>query len=367
MIANIYINGQIGDTFDDEGNVTEVGVKLQDVVMQVESNKHAETIYAYIDSNGGSVQVGTAIADYLASMDNVVTVAKGQCASIATAIHLSRPLHQRKMVAGTDYFIHNPLLDGVRGNADELERAAAHVRPYEEEMQKMYVKATGVGKEAIKGLMSQETSLTDEQCLKLNFVSEVIPNTELKAVAFYDKSKTNKNQKEETMEKSIMDKINGLFKGLRADLKLEEKEDAKAMTATTDKGVLVWASENMLPAEGEVVTFEDGSEVPAEDYTMEDGTVITVGEGGVVTLITAPAEAETVESLQAKIEEMEASHEAEKTEILQKFKTDMNELKASISSTYVPKAEKKVFNKNAKPVEVSFKEKRKERLEAKKN
>ena len=357
MIANIYINGLIGDEYNENGDLVTKGVMLQDVIMQVEANKMADIYHIYITSQGGSVHVGDAIHDYIKTLDNAVTIAKDLCGSIATKIHLARPLHQRKMVAGTEYFIHNPLLSNISGNADELERAAAHVRPYEKEMAAMYVKATGISKEAIEGLMKQETSLTDEQCKTLGFVIEVLPKMELKAVAFYDKNNNNKNQNLDKMEKSIMDK---LVSKIKAELGITK--EVKSMMATTDKGTLVWASENALPTEGEAVTMEDGSAAEVGDYTMEDGTVITVGDGSVVTMVTAPASAE-VEALKQKIAELEAAQatmkaefDTEKETMLSQFDEKLNELQAAIGSNYVPKAEKKQFNKNAQPIKKSMKE-----------
>ncbi|HRP60503.1 MAG TPA: ATP-dependent Clp protease proteolytic subunit, partial [Vicingus sp.] len=79
------------------------------------------------------------------------------------------PLNKRKIVAGTEYFIHNPLLNNVRGNSEQLIQAANYIKPYETAMLNMYAKATGLDKATLQGLMAQETSLTDEQAKALGF------------------------------------------------------------------------------------------------------------------------------------------------------------------------------------------------------
>lgn len=60
---------------------------------------------------------------------------------------------------------------------------------------------------------------------------------------------------------------------------------------------------------GGVVTLADGSAAPAGDHTLADGTVITVGEGGVISNIVAPAEAVPV--LEVTPEEVEAAKDIE--------------------------------------------------------
>src|SRR3989304_4220428 len=190
--AKINITGQIGTSYNEDGSVKEKGVELQDIVSQVEANKDAEKKIFIITSGGGSVQTGKAIAKYISSISGAETVANKLCASIATEIHLSVPLERRSVVAGTQYFLHAPLLNNINGNADELIQMAEYVKETEKEMLSMYVKATGMDKSAIEGLMKQETSLTPEQCVQLRFASKIIPEIdtrkiEAKIIAFFDK------------------------------------------------------------------------------------------------------------------------------------------------------------------------------------
>jgi ATP-dependent protease ClpP protease subunit len=123
MTAHIYIEGQIGSSYKEDGTVDVRGVELQDVISQVRKNTEAETIVCHITSPGGSVDVGRKIAQYFASLPNLHTLAEIQCASIATEIHLSVPNERRKVVAGTSYLIHQPMFSFQRGialNKDEL-------------------------------------------------------------------------------------------------------------------------------------------------------------------------------------------------------------------------------------------------------
>ena len=358
MIGHIYINGQIGST------ETQKGVELQDVIMQVEANKEALQLIIHINSNGGSVRVGKLIADYISKLPNAVTIAEKFCASMGTEIHLSRPIYQRKIEAGCDYFIHCPLIDGISGNADELQEAADYIRQTEAVMLNMYHKATGLDKSALSGLMKQETSLTPEQCISLGFASEIVMPLELKAVAFIEESKLIKNQNKEEM--NLKERI------AKAMAVLTENE-VKAMTIATDNGVLSFASEGEIPEIGESVMLEDGSEAPDGTYTAESGIQIVVVGGMVAEII--EAEVVDVEALKSEIETLKAQLEASnakveeiEAEAVRQVEEAVIAAKAQIKSNFEPKAEKPQFRQE--PKELSMREKaelRKKELETKKN
>jgi len=378
MIGHIYIKGQIGNSINrTTGEVEERGVELQDVIMQVEANKDAEAYHIHINSKGGSVDKGKIIAEYISKLTNAYTIAEEFCASMGTEIHLSVPVERRKIVEGTVYMIHNPLLKDVTGNADELERAASIVRPIEKQMLSMYVNKTGADKFALEGLMKSEASLTEEQCKTLGFVSEIVPKIELKAVAFIDEpAKKDNNKTEYVTKKDLKDMENSTLDKIRlavAEVIAPKKEDVKAAMVATDGGELSYASEGELPEVGEVVMI--GEEIaPAGTYTDESETVIVVAEEGVVESVTIKEEEveATKEELQAKIEKLEADAEVKETEMIDAFKTEVEGLKeahaaelAKIGSDYKPQASAKTFNKNAKAPVLSMKDKvaaRKEEL-----
>lgn len=359
MIGRINIIGQIGDTINEDGSIKTKGVQLQDVVIQVNNNKMADELHVYINSGGGEVSVGQAIARYLSKLPNVTTIANELCGSIATEIHLAVPLNKRKIVAGTEYFIHNPLLDNVRGNSEQLIQAANHIKPYETAMLNMYAKATGLDKASLQGLMAQETSLTDEQTKALGFASEIIPRQTLRAVAFINKNSN--NQTNEEME------VKEMFAELKAMLKPTQK--AQAMKAETDKGVIEWASEGAMPEVGEAVTVNGEAVSEAMDFTLSDGTVVKVDAAGLVTEVVAVVAATEpnaeVEALKAEIAELKANKEAEikaaKEQIELEVKAEFDNLKAEFTSQFTPQAAKPAFNKGAKTMSL------REQAEARKN
>lgn len=352
--ANIYINGQIGSTYNEDGTIHTKGVELADVVLQVEANKEAEGFNVYINSPGGSIDIGRAIAKYIGSLQNVITIADGMCASMGTEIHLAVPLANRKMIAGTRYIIHNPLLVGVSGNAAELNDAADYIKKYEKEMLAMYHNATGVDKAALEGLMAQETSLTDEQCKTLNFVSEILPKVE-KAIAFIE------NQKQTEIMTKVKTLVASAIAGIRKELGLKEaKIEAKAEILSnadgsasiyTDKPIADFIADNSV----EVRVFSDEAmETPFADGEFETPEYKITVAGGMITAVeTIEAEA-TVEELQARISELESERATMEANLRAEFEAELtaqlNDLKAEIGSNYVPKGESKKFTFQRKPV-----------------
>lgn len=349
MIGHVYINGQIGNTYDDNGNITQKGVELIDVVAQIQDFTEAEAIHVHINSEGGYVSVGRSIAEFLKSVPNCFTIAETLCASIATEIHLAVPLQNRFIVEGTTYLIHNPWLQSVSGDASQLEEYAKGIKETESEMISMYSKATGVSKEALSGLMKIETSLTSEQCLKLGFASAVLPKMEKRAVALLY------NQKQINMKKPLMDRLALAMSAFTEALKSNERE-AVAMTFVTDKGTLLTPYAEVQV--GDPVTLEDGS-VPADgDYVTTDGDTITV-VGGVITvfvesdLVEEPA-MPSMDAIQAELAELKAKFEekeielAKAQEVAETVVAKMEEL-AKLGSNFTPPAAKAQFRAIEQP------------------
>ena len=203
MIGNVYIIGQIGSNYDDNGNLIKKGVEVIDVVQQLSSIQDAERVNVYINSEGGFVDTGRQIAELLKNVPNCFTIASELCASIATEIHLAVPLQNRLIEKGTTYMIHNPLFMGVSGDADTLKRMSDSIKKTESEMESMYSKATGLSKDILSSLMQVETHLTDEQAVKLNFASKVIDKMERKAVALFNNQKSNMKEQSKSFSERL--------------------------------------------------------------------------------------------------------------------------------------------------------------------
>lgn len=378
MIAKILIVGQIGNTLDENGKIVKRGVELADVIMQFKANEGAERFDVLIESEGGDVLIGREIANYIRSFDNTYTIAGTFCASMGTEIHLSVPVERRSKVEGGRYIIHNPLLTGVNGNASQLIEAADYIQTFQDEMLSMYVKSTGMEKEAIKGLMALETDLTDEQCKAFKFVSLIQPKIELKAVAFH-KEKPNKSITMAEVNTAIDKTVGTHFKnfmsklGIKMDDKTGEvKVDKAAATANvgaakvikkvvraaapkaetlmTDADVAVYTDKPIAdfvadPTIDVKVFSDEAMTVPMVDgtYNMKDGSTIDVSGGLLTEYAESEVEASTDEKdaeiakLNQKIVELEGANAKIKEEMTAEFATAMTNLKNELGSNYVVK------------------------------
>jgi ATP-dependent Clp protease protease subunit len=152
MTGNIYISGQIG-TFDGT-----TGVALIDVVSQVKKQPEATAFNVHINSEGGLVDVGFDIYQYLKSLKKpITTIGSGIVASIATVIFMAGD--KRQVRENTPFMIHLPW-GGSMGTADELEQFADQLRAIEKKMVGFYTKALNVQEQAIMPLLKNETWLT---------------------------------------------------------------------------------------------------------------------------------------------------------------------------------------------------------------
>jgi ATP-dependent protease ClpP protease subunit len=352
MIGNVYIIGQIGSNYDDNGNLIKKGVEVIDVVQQLSSLQDAERVNVYINSEGGFVDTGRQIAELLKNVPNCFTIASELCASIATEIHLAVPLQNRLIEKGTTYMIHNPLFMGVSGDADTLKRMSESIKKTESEMESMYSKATGLSKEILSSLMQVETHLTDEQAVKLNFASKVIDKMERKAVALFNNQKSNM----EKQSKSFSERLALAIAVLTGKEEVNER-NALAMEIPTDKGLLVTPFEDLQVGDEAMI---EGQPAPDGEYLAENGQVLVV-MGGLVAEIKEMVEPENEELalLKAENESLKAQI-SELSTVSESALAKLEEL-AKKGSSYTPPASSQTFRKVEAATVESYEE-RKQRL-----
>jgi ATP-dependent protease ClpP protease subunit len=349
MIGKIFITGQIGSTYNEDGSVKEKGVELVDVVSQFEPLRDCELIECYINSPGGSVEVGKQIAKYTNSIPNLYMIATGLCASIATEIHLSVPLECRKIIEGTTYMIHNPLFDGIgKANVNDLKEMVDVLEPLSKEMVAMYSNSTGTSKEAISALMDIEASLTEDQLLTLGFVSQIIPK--LKPLAFIN---TNDTMKKQTIQLGLFATAIAKYKG----------RTIQAIIEDVAQGIIETPFSDLVVGDPMVLNGEDA---PIDTYELPNGTKIVVTEVGKVGEIILPSGESTdytdeITALKAEIESKDAEILALKSDLEAKdgaialMETEHAEVVALVTSLksktskYTPPAPVAQFKKTAEP------------------
>ena len=380
--GNIYITGLIGTSYHDDGSVEEKGTELIDVVEQIANlDESVEHINCYIDSQGGYVSAGKEISEFFQSQNNITTIATDECMSIATIIHTSVPLQNRKIVAGTEYMIHNPWVGNQSGDASAMQEAADHLSELEDQLEKHYAKATGQEKGVLSSFMKKDTYLTMDQCKAFGFASEILPKQQKRALAILNK---NNNMKKPSFKERMANALKKMgsnapdAKALFEDaVKAEENKDraVKALMISTDNGTLETPFDDLAVGDPVMINGEiagpgsyqitEGTVALMDGETIGEGAVLVVAEDGTLDSIEASGGDEpdidemTQDELKAALIAERASNnslkaEKEEAEVVAEEAVSKIESLASIQSNYQAKGAKNQFRhqreeKNRKP------------------
>ena len=158
------------------GEIGGWGVSAADFTSQLSAIPEDHAITVRINSQGGSVTEGYAIYNALKRRANVTTVVEGLAASMASVVMLAGSKIQAN--ANSLIVIHNPLLMGATGNAEELRKLAADIEKIGTQISGIYVAATGKSEADVKAAMDAETMFTAEEAKAWGLIHEVIPDAE---------------------------------------------------------------------------------------------------------------------------------------------------------------------------------------------
>lgn len=350
-VGKIYINGQIG-AYDGE-----IGVNLKDVITQVQAQPTATSFDVIINSQGGYVDIGFDIYEYLVSLKKtgttINTIGVGMVASIATVIFMAGD--RRTLKQGTEFMIHLPS-GGVEGTADEISQYSQMLKETENKLVKFYKETTGLTEEAVRPLLRVETWLNSDDALTMGFVNE--QTFELNAVAKFTSINKNDNTKMTEADKSWIEeqftKFTALFKGKAKNIVLLDSNGAELEFPALEDG--------QTPAVGDEVLV--GGEPADGEYIMPQlANAIVVCVGGKVTEIKEAEmedDAEALkaenESLKQKLAEMEAKAngaEAKATEAetkLSTIETEFTNFKAQVTAKFETRKEERKKDEPAKNV-----------------
>jgi len=181
--AEMYLSGTVQDDTnknyfwdDPEGYVFPADVKAQ-----LDSLK-GKDLTVYINSDGGNVFAGIAIANMLKRHDGQTTaIVDGLAASIATQAFFACDV--KKMPKNTYLMIHKPW-SSVCGDANGMNRAAEMLNTVQRGLESMYLDNAkdGVTAEQISTMTNAETWLTGEEAAEI-FKIEVLDPVDMVACA----------------------------------------------------------------------------------------------------------------------------------------------------------------------------------------
>lgn len=321
MEGTIYINGLIGSYEDQKGT------ELIDIIQQVKSQTGATSFRVHINSEGGVVDTGFDIFNYLKSLQlPITTVGSGLVASIATVIFMAGDT--RILTSGTQFMIHSPM-GGIDGTADEIEAYAQSVRDCENKLIKFYTNQTGLGTDAIAPLLRNETWLTNEQATSLGFAT--LLNDPILAKAYL---KLNNDKSMTKEDKSwIEEKFSAILNSFKKQIVNVVLQDANGVAIDFTE-----VAEGETPAVGAVATI-DGQ--PAEgEYVMPDGNTFIFVAGALTEIVLVADLNEELDALRKQLADKEAELQAnatkiaEQEEVITNIVKEVKELKAGITSRF---------------------------------
>ena len=233
--AEIYINGEIIDNnsaafaqmFDDGKNYAWPA----DLKKQLDGLK-GKDLTVYINSPGGNVFAGVAMASFLKRHDGKTTaVVDGWCCSIATEIFFA--CQTRKIPANAYLMIHKPSA-AVKGTSDDLLKAADMLDTIQNGIESVYQAAArdDVTAQDITDMVNEGTWLTGDEAA-IFFDVEVMQPLDMvacvKGETPFDNVPKNITLKDanDTVKNRVDDKENKCER-LKIDMALIEAEEALA-------------------------------------------------------------------------------------------------------------------------------------------
>jgi len=133
---------------------------------------------------------------------------------------------------------------------------------------------------------------------------------------------------------TIQERVQEVFNRFNVNLTVSEEKRTEMAEATLENGTVIYTDAEQFAEGVEAYIINDEGEnipLPPGDYTLQDGSVIVVGDGGVVTSVGEATE-EVVEEVEASEEVSESTQEVESSE-------ETEEVQAEETPSYVTKAE----------------------------
>jgi ATP-dependent protease ClpP protease subunit len=339
--AHVYIYGII-DCFQDQ-NSSEYGyVNLTSVKNQIEAQKDFKDITVHIHSDGGEVNEGFAIHDYLRSLGKPInSKIEGNCFSIATVIALAGDTIT--MTSNAEFMIHNPW-GYAGGSKEEIQKYADQLKGIENKIAQFYSEKTNLSLEEALELMKNQTFMTPQAALDKGFITEI--ESTMRAVALFkpnNQNLINKNEKQmDQLTKKEADKRFSKIENMFEDIKKAFKGKVKNLLIQDANGVEIDFTDledGTSPVVGDKATI-DGT-AASGDYVMPSGETYVFVDGGLTEI--KPVENEDPQIL---IDE-NAALKAELTDLKAQNSASQNKLKTAMSSVESLKAEFVEFKKLA--------------------
>src|SRR6202030_1264392 len=169
-------------------NIIFLGTPIDDTVANLiiaqllflEAEDPERDISIYINSPGGSITAGLAILDTMRFVrPDIVTFCVGQAASMAAVLLAAGTKGKRFSLPNSRIMIHQPSMQGLAGQAADIDIYAREILRMRETLNKMLSDATGQPVERIARYVDRDYIMSPDQGVDYGIIDRVISSREL--------------------------------------------------------------------------------------------------------------------------------------------------------------------------------------------
>jgi ATP-dependent Clp protease protease subunit len=149
----------------------------------LEAEDPERDISIYINSPGGSITAGLAILDTMAFVrPNIVTICVGQAASMAAVLLAAGTKGKRFSLPNSRIMIHQPSMQGLAGQAADIDIYAKEILRMREILNKILSDASGQPLERVARDVDRDYIMSSEQAVNYGIIDRVISSREMSPV-----------------------------------------------------------------------------------------------------------------------------------------------------------------------------------------
>ena len=146
----------------------------------LEAEDPEKDISIYINSPGGSITAGLAILDTMAFVKpDIVTICVGQAASMAAVLLAAGTKGKRFSLPNSRIMIHQPSMQGLAGQATEIDIYAREILRMRETLNQLLAAATGQTIDRVARDVDRDYIMGAEQAMEYGMIDRVISSREL--------------------------------------------------------------------------------------------------------------------------------------------------------------------------------------------
>jgi len=173
-------------------NIIFLGTPIDDQVANLiiaqllflEAEDPEKDISIYVNSPGGSITAGLAILDTMAFIrPDIVTICVGQAASMAAVLLARGAKGKRFSLPNSRIMIHQPSMQGLAGQAADIDIYAREILRMREILNKMLADATGQPLERVARDVDRDYIMEPDQAVDYGMIDRVITSRDLAPIA----------------------------------------------------------------------------------------------------------------------------------------------------------------------------------------